>query len=63
MKLTINKNRIYIAVSMVICLILLSQLFQKCENEKLQLANIETLNSKTKIYKLKNGQLVTESIT
>jgi hypothetical protein len=56
---TINKNRIYIAVLSIICLILLFQLFQKCESEEVQLANIEALNSQTKIYKLKNGQLVT----
>ena len=56
---TINKNRIYIAVLMVICLILLLQLFQKCESEEVQLANIEALNSQTQVYKLKNGQLVT----
>lgn len=56
---TINRNRIYVAVLMVICLILLSQLFQKCESEEVQLANIEALNSQTKVYKLKNGQLVT----
>lgn len=59
MNTTINRNRIYIAVLMVICLILLSQLFQKCESEKVQLANVEALNSQTKVYKLKNGQLVT----
>jgi competence protein ComGC len=56
---SINKNRIYIAVLSIICLILLSQLFQKCQSEKVQLANIEALNSQTKVYKLKNGQLVT----
>ena len=56
---TINKNRIYIAVLSIICLMLLLQLFQKCESEEVQLANIEALNSQTKIYKLKNGQLVT----
>ena len=59
MNTTINKNRIYIAVLLVVCLILLSQLFQKCESEKVQLANIEALNSQTNVYKLKNGQLVT----
>jgi hypothetical protein len=59
MNTTINKNRIYIVVLLVLCLILLSQLFQKCESEKVQLANIEALNSQTKVYKLKNGQLVT----
>jgi len=56
---TINKNRIYISILLIVCLILLSQLFQKCESEELQLANIEALNSQTKVYKLKNGQLVT----
>jgi len=59
MNTTINRNRIYITVLMIICLILLSQLFQKCESEKVQMANIEALNSQTKVYKLKNGQLVT----
>jgi competence protein ComGC len=59
MNTTINKNRIYILVLLVVCLILVSQLFQKCENEKLQLANVEALNSQAKVYKLKNGQLVT----
>ena len=56
---TINKNRIYIGLLMVLCLILISLLFKKCENENLQLANIKALNSETKVYKLKNGQLVT----
>ena len=56
---TINKNRIYISVLLIVCLILLSQLFQKCQSEEVQLANIEALNSQTKVYKLKNGQLVT----
>jgi hypothetical protein len=59
MNTTINKNRIYISILLIVCLILLSQLFAKCESEKLQLANIEALNSQTKVYKLKNGQLVT----
>jgi competence protein ComGC len=59
MNTTINKNRIYISVLLIVCLILLSQLFQKCESEELQLANIKALNSQTKVYKLKNGQLVT----
>lgn len=56
---TINKNRIYILVLLGVCLFLLSQLFQKCENESLHLANINALNSQAKVYKLKNGQLVT----
>ena len=59
MNTTINKNRIYISVLLIVCLILLSQLFQKCKSEEVQLANIEALNSQTKVYKLKNGQLVT----
>lgn len=59
MNTTIDIKRIYIAVLSIICLILLSQLFAKCEDEKVQLANVEALNSQTKIYKLKNGQLVT----
>jgi len=56
---TINKNRIYISVLLMVCLILVSQLFKKCESEKLQLANVNALNSQAKVYKLKNGQLVT----
>ena len=56
---TINKNRIAIVVLLILCLFLISQLFQKCESENIQLANIEALNSQTKVYKLKNGQLVT----
>jgi len=56
---TINKSRIYISVLLIVCLILVSQLFQKCESEKVQLANVEALNSQSKVYKLKNGQLVT----
>ena len=59
MNKTIDIKRIYIAVLSIICLILLSQLFKKCESEEVQLANIEALNSQTKVYKLKNGQLVT----
>lgn len=58
MNTTINKNRIYIMVLLIVCLLLLSQLFQKCESEKLQLANVEALNKEAKVYKLKNGQLV-----
>ena len=59
MNTTIDKKNIYISVLLIICLILLSQLFAKCENEKVQLANVEALNSQAKVYKLKNGQLVT----
>jgi hypothetical protein len=59
MNTTINKERVYIMVLLIVCLLLLSQLFQKCESEKVQLANVEALNKEAKVYKLKNGQLVT----
>lgn len=48
-----------IMVLSVICLLLISQLFQKCESEKIQLANIDALNKELTTYQLKNGQLVT----
>jgi hypothetical protein len=54
-----NKNKIINLILLGFCLFLLLQLFQKCESEKLQLSNIKALNSQTKVYKLKNGQLVT----
>jgi hypothetical protein len=59
MNTTINRNRIMIMVLSVICLLLISQLFQKCESEKIQLANIDALNKELTTYQLKNGQLVT----
>ena len=59
MNTTINRNRIMIMVLSVICLLLISQLFQKCESEKVQLANIDALNKELTTYQLKNGQLVT----
>ena len=59
MNTTINRNRIMIMVLSVICLLLISQLFQKCESEKVQLANIDALNKELTTYELKNGQLVT----
>ena len=59
METTINRNRIYIVALLIVCLILLSQLFQKCESEKVQLANIDALNKELTTYELKNGQLVT----
>ena len=43
----------------VICILLISQLFAKCDNQKVQLANIDALNSELTTYQLKNGQLVT----
>jgi hypothetical protein len=59
MKTIIDKKRIYIVALLILCLILISQLFSKCENEKIQLANVKALNSKIIFYKLKNGDLVT----
>ena len=59
MEMKIDKNRIYIMVLLVGCLLLISALFSKCQNEELQLANVEALNKEAKVYKLKNGQLVT----
>jgi competence protein ComGC len=53
----INLKKIWIFVLTLLCLILLSTLFSKCENEKTQLANVNALNSQIKTYKLKNGQL------
>lgn len=59
MNTTIDKNRIIIMVLTIICLLLISQLFSKCENQKVQLANIDALNKELTTYELKNGQLVT----
>lgn len=56
---SINKNRVVNLMLMALCVFLFFQLFQKCESENIQLANIEALNSQAKVYKLKNGQLVT----
>jgi hypothetical protein len=55
----VDKNRIYIMMLIMTCLLLISSLFSKCQNEKVQLANVEALNKQTQVYKLKNGQLVT----
>jgi hypothetical protein len=46
-----------------IILILISILYTKCESEKLQIANVSTLNTEAKLYKLKNGQLVVSKAT
>lgn len=46
-----------------IILILISILYTKCESEKLQIANVSALNAEAKVYKLKNGQLVTSKAT
>lgn len=59
METKIDIRRVYITLLVIVCLILFSQLFSKCEDEKIQLANIEALNSEAKVYKLKNGALVT----
>lgn len=59
MNTTIDKKRVYISLLIMACFLLVSQLFSKCESEKLQLANVKALNSQSKVYKLKNGQLVT----
>ena len=55
----VDKNRIYIMMLIMTCLLLISSLFSKCQNEKVQLANVEALNKEAKVYRLKNGQLVT----
>jgi len=46
-------------VLFIICILLFSQLLSKCENQKVQLANIDSLNKELTTYELKNGQLVT----
>jgi len=59
MDTTIDKKRIIIMVLLITCLLLVSQLFSKCESQKVQLANIDALNKGLTVYELKNGQLVT----
>lgn len=59
MDTTIDRKKIIIFALSVICLLLISQLFSKCESQKVQLANIDALNSEATTYRLKNGQLVT----
>ena len=59
MDTTIDRKRIIIMVLFVVCVLLISQLFAKCENEKSQLANVDALNKELSTYQLKNGQLVT----
>jgi len=60
---TISKSNLANLILCVVCLILFCMLFQKCENENLQLANVDALNSQLTTYKLKNGQLVTSAKT
>lgn len=59
MNTTIDRKRIIIMVLLIICILLISQLFAKCDNEKSQLANVDALNKELTTYQLKNGQLVT----
>ena len=60
---TINKSKLANFILGVVCVILLCLLFNKCENNNLQLANVDALNSQLTTYKLKNGQLVTSAKT
>ena len=60
---TINKSKVANFILCGVCLLLLCLLFNKCENENLQLANVDALNSQLTTYKLKNGQLVTSAQT
>lgn len=57
----VNKQRILILLLALLCLVAVSSLFTKCENEKVQLANVSALNKENTFYKLKNGQLVTST--
>ena len=59
----IDLKKIWIFILSVVCLVLFSALFSKCENEKIQLSNVKALNSKITAYKLKNGQLVLSTET
>jgi hypothetical protein len=59
MDTSIDRKRIIIMVLLITCLLLVSQLFSKCESQKVQLANIDALNTELTKYELKNGQLVT----
>jgi cell division protein FtsB len=59
----INKSKLANFILGGVCVILLCLLFNKCENENLQLANVDALNSQLTTYKLKNGQLVTSAKT
>ena len=56
-------KKIWLFILTIICLILFSALFSKCENEKVQNSNIKALNSEITTYKLKNGQLVLSTET
>lgn len=60
---TISKSNLVNLILCLVCVVLFCMLFQKCENENLQLANVDALNSQLTTYKLKNGQLVTSAQT
>lgn len=60
---TISTSKLANLILCVVCLVLFAMLFNKCENEDLQLANVDALNSQLTSYKLKNGQLVTSAKT
>jgi hypothetical protein len=60
---TISTSKLANLILCVVCLVLFAMLFNKCENDDLQLANIDALNSQLTSYKLKNGQLVTSAKT
>ena len=60
---TISTSKLANLILCVVCLVLFAMLFNKCENDDLQLANVDALNSQLASYKLKNGQLVTSAKT
>ena len=60
---TISKSNLVNLILCVVCVVLFCMLFNKCEIENLQLANVDALNSQLTTYKLKNGQLVTSAQT
>ena len=60
---TINKSKLSNLILCAVCIILFCMLFSKCQNEELQMANVDALNSQLTTYKLKNGQLVSSAKT
>lgn len=55
----INWNKVLISVLMLAVIIMASNLFSQCENNKTALATNNALTSQLLTYKLKNGQLAT----
>ena len=47
----------------IICIVMASMLFAKCENEKVLSGNLDTLNIEMQSYKLKDGKIVNTSKT